>query len=144
MRVFGLTTDDRKDWTSPYNKDTECIFIRGVAIGIKLRLMGGDLLSPDILGSGKLRPDTPIGAKRDFFNVLPGTVHRSVYEKPRKPFLSVRVGRFGFYIGHKVFGVDSEKYKDFPLVAPEDVHFGSQTLSGFTIRGSRSIGIKKP
>lgn len=130
MRVFGHATDSPGLWTAPFPE---------ARFGVKMRLMGGDLLSPDI-GSGKLRPGRD---KRNFFSVIPGTVKRAVYEKPCKPFLSVRLGRFGFYVGHKVFGVDSEAYLDYPLVFHDDVYSGSQALSGFTGRVSTRIGIPR-
>lgn len=127
MRVFGHSTDSQSEWTAPYPKRS----------GIKLRLMGGDMLQPEIK-SGTPRPGRE-KETRNYFNTIPTTIVRAVYARARKPFVSVRIGRFGFYAGHKVFGVDSEAYKDFPLVLASDVYDGSQALSGFTWRFTTNL-----
>lgn len=128
MRVHGYATDTREEWTTPFPK---------ARIGFKARLLGGDLLSPDIAG-GILRRGAE-GQKKNFFNTIPIDVRRKRADRPRWPFLSVRVGRFGFYVGHKVFGVDSPAYTDWPGLSADEVFFGSQAVSGFTARFSTSI-----
>lgn len=128
MRVFGYATDPEALWTAPFPE---------ARVGFKARLLGGDLLSPDV-SSGAMRPGREREG-RNWFTVIPDTVRRAVHGKPRKPFVSVRVGRFGFYLGHKVFGVDSEAYRDYPLVRPEDVYDGSRAITGFTARMSFNL-----
>lgn len=130
MKVFGRATDEEAEWTAPFP---------AARYGLKARLMGGDLLSPSIM-TGTLRPGRAAEGK-NFFTVIPRIVVRAWYGIACKPFLSLRAGRFGFYIGHKVFGVDSEAYRDYPLVLAEDVYKGSRALSGFTFRASGKIGL---
>lgn len=56
-----------------------------------------------------------------------------------RPFLSARRGRFGFYVGWKVYGVDTENQARMPGIKPEDVYPGSVALQGFTLRFSGSV-----
>lgn len=104
MVVFGYATDAREHWTAPYP----------AADGRKFRLLRGDLLSPDSW-------QKPIHVRRAWLSI------------PR-PFFSWRKGRFGFYIGWKVFGVDNEDLKKFPSVNPAEVYVGSIAMQGFTWR----------
>lgn len=141
MRVFGKASDAEQFWTSPFPREEDCIKLRGVPLGITWRLLGGDMLSPHIR-SGVFRPGRELEGK-NFFTVIPIIVTRMWVGRPGCFFFSLRVGRFGFYVGHKVFGVDSAAYRDYPLVLPEDVYEGSRALSGLTCRFSTSIGVKK-
>ena len=79
----------------------------------------GDLCSPD---SWK----EPTRVRRDY-----------IYYRP---FVSFRKGRFGFYVGWKVFGADNEDLKKFPSVNPAEVYQGSIAMQGLTIRFSTSVG----
>ena len=56
-----------------------------------------------------------------------------------RPFLSARKGRFGFYIGWKVYGVDTDNQRAMPGIFPEDVYSGSVAIQGCTIRFSRNV-----
>lgn len=52
------------------------------------------------------------------------------------PFVSVAIGRFGFYAGFKVFDLESAKYRR--MVGDSDVYPGSQALTpSVTTRTSR-------
>lgn len=57
-----------------------------------------------------------------------------------RPFVSWRRGRFGFYLGWKVYGVDTENQRAMPGINPEDVFDGSIAIQGCTIRFSSSVG----
>ena len=46
---------------------------------------------------------------------------------PACPFLSVAVGRYGFYLGFKVFDLESAKYRQ--MVGDKHVFAGSQALT---------------
>ena len=129
MRVFGLGTDYEVDWTAPYPPAT----------GFKLRLIKGDLVSPKLEG-GTPRPGRAL-EKPNGFNVIPRDVRRDWIGFPGRPFFSVRVGRFGFYIGHKVFGVDSPAYLDYPGLSSKDVYEGSRAMTGFTARFTTKLGV---
>lgn len=109
MQVFGYATDS--DWTAPFP----------AANGFKLRLLGGDEVSPD-----------------DWKN--PTRVRRRYFRFPCRPFFSCRYGQFGFYIGNgKVFGVDNEDLKKFPSINPAEVYEGSRAMQGFTWRFTRGL-----
>lgn len=123
MRVFGYATDKEQDWTAPYP--------RGV-VGMKLRILGGSLVSPDI-DSGVFRPGRE-SEGANWFTVIPKEVRVRFYKKPCKPFVSFGLGRFGFYFGHKVFGMDSPAYLDYPGIVSGDVYPGSRAMTGFTAR----------
>ena len=111
MRVFGLATDAPEEWTAPFP----------TASGYKLRLMGGDEVSPD-----------------DWHR--PTRVRRRYFRFPCRPFFSMRIGRFGFYIGSgKVFGVDNEDLKKFPSINPVEVYVGSQAIQGWTVRFTGNV-----
>ena len=129
MNVFGHATDPRERWTAPFPE---------ARIGVKLRLLGGDLLDPD-LSTGTMRPGREAEG-RNWFTVIPGWVRRAYYPRACKLFLSARAGRFGFYVGHKVFGVDLEMYLDYPGVGDDDVYVGSRAMSGLTARFSKNLG----
>ena len=51
-----------------------------------------------------------------------------------RPFISVRFGKFGFYLGWKVYGVDTENQRSMPGIGSEDVYPGSLAIQGFTLR----------
>lgn len=60
---------------------------------------------------------------------------------PILPFFCLHIGRFGFYIGFKIYGVDHPLYKNY--MNPDDVYVGSQALHFSTrttaIYGSEGI-----
>lgn len=58
-------------------------------------------------------------------------VYRS-YTRLPLPFVSIKLGRFGWYFGAKIFGVDSESYKRF--LATPDVYAGSLAMMLFSWR----------
>lgn len=109
MKVFGYCTD-LLPWTNPFP----------VANGFIFALRGGDVCSPDSWQK-------------------PTRVHRRFHDWPLLPFVSARYGRFGFYLGWKVFGVDNEDLKAFPSINPAEVFDGSYAMQGFTWRFSRHI-----
>jgi len=104
MRVFGYCTDPLP-WTNPFPE----------ADGFIFALRGGDLCSPDDW-------QNPTHVRRDYFRI------------PWRPFFSFRRGRFGFYVGWKVFGADVPDLKKFPSVNPSEVYDGSYAMQGFTWR----------
>jgi hypothetical protein len=128
MKVFGRATDKEELWTAPYPEQR---------FGFKARYLGGDMLSP-ILKGGVRRPGRE-AEKRNWFNTIPAGCVRRWRRSPGYFFLSVRAGRFGFYVGHKVFGVDASEYYDFPLVRSDEVRVGSRAVSGFTWRFTSSL-----
>jgi hypothetical protein len=119
MQVYGWSTDDEKDWTAP--------FPAGWEGGVKLRLLGGDILDP-VRGTFELRPGVPPGTEPGWFNAVPRAVYRAFQARRCLPFFSFGFFRFGGYIGWKVYGVDQPAYLDYPLVAREDVYPGSRAL----------------
>lgn len=123
MRVFGWASDPQEEWTAPYPRGW---------IGFKLRKLGGSLVSPDI-ASGEYRSGRS-GEPKNWFNTVPTLVTVGYLPTPRKWFFSVGIWKFGFYIGHKVFGVDSPAYRDYPGICNTDVYIGSQAMTGFTAR----------
>lgn len=55
---------------------------------------------------------------------------------PLAPFLSVALGRYGFYIGFKVFDLESAKYRQ--MAGVDEVYPGSQALTpSITTRTTR-------
>lgn len=87
--------------------------------GVLVALRSGDLYSPDSWSQPK---------------------HYTRSTKPTwRPYLAVRWGKFGFYIGWKVFGVDGEQLKTFPGLNSEDVYQGSVAMQGFTVRFSANV-----
>lgn len=135
MRVFGYATDDKSRWTAPFPEGPDCVelkLVQGtILVGWKARLLGGDMMSP---WGWQLRPEATANTAPNFFNAIPERTRRLFLSFPCLPFFSVRIGRFGFYIGWKVFGVDSPAYKDYPGVNPSEVYDGSQAFSGLTMR----------
>ena len=87
--------------------------------GVFVALRTGDLCSPDSWHK-------PVHVRRAWLRI------------PR-PFLSFRRGRFGFYVGWKVFGVDNESLKSFPSVNPAEVYAGSVAMQGCTLRFTRGL-----
>lgn len=111
MRVFGLATDPQADWTTPYPTGR---------VGLKLRLLGGDVCDPYWLGNGGSWFKLP--APRlliKFFSWLP------------LPYVAIGIGKWGMYLGWKVYGVDSDAYKQW--LPASDVYPGSQAMC-LTIR----------
>lgn len=142
MKVFGWSNDP-KPWTNPYPEADTDDGIPGED-GFIWALRGGDMMSP---WGWQPRPETTTGAKLNFFNAIPTRTRRLYFAWPILPFFAYRKGRFGFYVGFKVFGVDSDKYKDFPGVHPSEVYpesspgadDGSQALGGFTWRFTTNL-----
>lgn len=123
MNVFGHALDPKEKWTEPFSKSPR--------FGVKLRLLGGDVMDPSgwVLRSHKLDGEfVPQDAKPDWFNAVPRYVYRAFAKTARLPFLSVGLGRFGFYIGWKVYGVDKTEYLDYPTVTRGDLYTGSRAL----------------
>lgn len=89
MNVRGHATDAPADWTAPYPTGR---------VGVKLRLLAGDVMDP--VGGQWFGPNYPRNVIR---------LHCPV---PVLPFVSVGLGRFGFYAGFKVYGVDSPNYRE--------------------------------
>lgn len=123
MKVFGLQivvqggASDEIEATTPYP----------TANGFILRLMGGDVVHP--LGDGDW-------FKPPYF----ARVLRFRVPLPVMPFFSVRIGRFGFYIGSKVFGVDSPAYAAW-MVPEDEVYEGSLAMMLCSIRFTRRLGL---
>lgn len=118
MQVYGWSTDDERDWTAPFPT---------AFIGVKLRLLGGDILDP-VNGTWELRPGQPVGTPPNWFNAIPRGVYRAFQSRRVLPFFSFGIGRFGGYIGYKIYGVDKYEYLDYPLVAKQDVYEGSRAM----------------
>lgn len=115
MRVFGLNLGG-EPLTTPYPSKSGFIF----------RLLGGDVIYP--LGNGDwFRPP--------YFD----RVIRFFMPIPIMPFLSIRLGRFGFYFGCKVFGVDSPAYANW-MCDRSQVYPGSQSMMLISIRFTRALG----
>ena len=115
MKVFGLNLS-KEPLTTPYPKST----------GIILRLLGGDVIYP-------------LGSEGNWFKE-PYFKHRIKFYMPIPilPFISVRIGRFGFYFGSKPFGVDAPEYAHW-MCKPEDVYEWSQALMLISIRFTGSL-----
>ena len=56
-----------------------------------------------------------------------------------RPFVSARCGRYGAYIGWKVYGVDTDNQRAMPGIFPSDVYPGSVAIQGCTIRFTRGL-----
>lgn len=126
MIVFGPRWPADQPLTSPFP----------LRNGLFFALRGGDHAHPSYF---TLRPEATAGQEPGWFNAIPLHVRRLYFPFPVLPFLSARWGRFGFYVGWKAFGVDSEQYKDFPGVNPNEVFAGSVALQGCTIRFTRGL-----
>ena len=117
MNVTGFASDSESTWTSPYPP---------ARFGATFRLLRGDAMRPD-LSNVTMRPGRE-GEAPNWFNCIPvGVCRRVVWYRP---FMALRVGRFGVYVGWKVYGVDSEAYYDYPSVRQTDVYVGSRALAG--------------
>lgn len=88
--------------------------------GVFVALRSGDFYSPD-----SWKVDEVTKYKR-------GTVRN-------RPFVSFRMGRFGFYVGWKVYGADTDNQRKMPGILPEDVYEGSVAMQGCTIRFTRGL-----
>lgn len=113
MKVFGLNVGGAAI-TTPYPTGTGMIF----------RLLGGDVVHP--LGKGEWFKPPYFSRVLRFFMPL-----------PIMPFFSIRIGRFGFYIGSKVYGVDSPEYANW--LPAEHVYEGSQAMMLISIRFTRNL-----
>jgi hypothetical protein len=109
VKVFGYCNDPLP-WTNPFPERTGFIFA----------LRGGDYYSPDSW-------TTPTDYTRGYMSY------------PILPFFSARVGRFGFYIGWKVYGVDTENQRAMPGITDADVYDGSVAIQGFTLRFTSAL-----
>ncbi len=103
MRVFQITTTPALPPTTPFRKTN----------GITLALRGGDVCHP--LGTGDwFKPPY-------FTNVLRGYV-----SWPILPYITWRWGQRAGYVGAKIYGVDSDAYRNW--LPTEDVYVGSLAL----------------
>ena len=91
-----------------------------VTNGVFLAIRSGDFYSPDS------------------WDVTKVTKYRRGKVRYR-PFASIRFGRFGAYLGNKLYGVDTENQRAMPGINPEDVYSGSIALQGCTIRFTRGL-----
>ena len=88
--------------------------------GVFVALRSGDFYSPDSWDLAKV-----------------SKYRRSTVRN--RPFVSVRSGRFGAYLGWKVYGVDTDNQRAMPGIFPSDVYPGSVAIQGCTIRFSGSV-----
>ena len=116
MKVFGISTDKQEEWTTPFPDNHN--------FGIKLRLVGGNILDP-IFG-WKLKEGYSPDTKPNWFNSRPAHLMNIYCPVACLPFFSIGIGSWGMYCGWKVFGVDSESYKDW--LDPSCVYNGSQAV----------------
>lgn len=87
--------------------------------GIFVALRSGDLYSPDSWQNTK---------------------HYTRQTNARwRPYFSARYGRFGFYVGWKTWGCDTEKQVNAPGILPEEVYKGSVAMQGCTARFSGKV-----
>ena len=108
--------------------------------GVSLYFRGGDVYRPDIRNGWPRRGYED--DDRDWFNTHPKSAWRWHCKWPVLPFLTFKWGSFGMYVGFKAFGVDSEAYRDFPLMQRADVYNGSVALTP-SIRFSRSRAVQR-
>lgn len=125
MNVTGYALDAPANWTRPYP---------ATWAGALLRLVRGDYLAPH-LSDVRMRAGRETEAP-NWFNCIPARVTRKVVGW--RPFVALRLGRFGVYAGWKVYGVDSAAYLDYPGVKVTDVFDGSRALVG-TLRFTRRL-----
>jgi hypothetical protein len=126
MNVFGYSTDGpfnaadpQTPWKKPYPKGR---------VGIKLRLAGGDVCDPLLK---RRAPGVPEDAKLDWFNSLPALLLRFATKRACIPYIALGAGRFGWYCGGKIYGMDLDWYKKW--TPAEDVYDGSNAIC-FTMR----------
>lgn len=86
--------------------------------GVFVALRSGDLCSPDSWSK-------PVHVRRAWVWL--------------RPFISVRYGRFGAYLGWKVFGADGLHLLDFPSINQSEVYAGSVAMQGFTVRFTQGL-----
>lgn len=89
--------------------------------GVLFCLRKGDLYSPDSWSE-------------------PTRCYRTVVRWIPRFFLAARYGRFGFYLGWKVWGCDTEKQLVQVGINPKEVYPGSVAMQGWTIRFTSNIG----
>ena len=94
----------------------------GKGWGFAFRLFAGHVVRPITRPRYWFAKDVP--SKWNEFNPKYHTVLKGWL--PVAPFLSVALGRFGFYIGFKVFDLSPEKYR--PMVGADQFP-GSQALT---------------
>jgi len=111
MKVFGLATDSKDQWTTPYPTGL---------LGLKLRLLCGDVCDPYWFGNGGswFKLPAPRWIVR-FFSYIP------------LPYIAIGISKWGLYLGWKVYGVDSIAYRQW--LSETEVYAGSQAMC-FTIR----------
>ncbi len=114
MKILDFTNSPSPPQNYPYPKST---------FGIILGLRGGDVIQP--LGEGNWFEAPYFKDVLHFYLPI-----------PLIPWFSIRIGKFGFYIGAKAFGVDNEPYKNW--LPPEEVYDGSiaTMLCSFRFTGS--------
>lgn len=112
MKVHQLTTSPDLPLTTPYRTTN----------GITLALRWGDVCHP-------------LGSTGNWFTPPYFTKVLRFYSYCPLPFLTLKFGGFRMYIGTKVYGVDSEAYKNW--LPAEVVYNGSQAIQ-FSIRLSTS------
>lgn len=88
--------------------------------GLFVTFRTGDLYSPDSWSN-------TTQCYRTFVKWLP------------RPFVSFRYNKFGFYIGWKVWGCDTEKQLLQIGINPIEVYSGSVAMQGFTLRFTDSL-----
>lgn len=101
MKVFSL-------WGTPTTNPFP------VSNGIQFSLHGGDICYPKGKGDWFKPPYFPAGVWRTYCSL------------PILPWISYRFGKRAGYIGFKVYGADSDAYKNW--MNPDDVYPGSQAL----------------
>lgn len=89
--------------------------------GVWVMFNKGDLYSPDSWS-------TPTRCYRTMVRWLP------------RPYVALRWGRFGFYLGWKIWGCDTEKQLVQIGINAKEVYPGSMAMQGFTWRASRNVG----
>lgn len=129
FRLFQLVLSKAEDglW---YDHDERSYDPKGW--GIALRFFAGHVVRP--YTRPKFWFKTGIPSKWNSFHP---TFHGVIkFWLPIAPFLSISLGRFGFYIGFKIFSLEPLKYV--PMVGPNEVYDGSSALTpSITTRRSR-------
>lgn len=117
MKVFGFSS----------NKNVFNPHAEGKRFGLTIRFQGGDVYRPNIKDA-PYRPGRE-GEDKGWFNTLPTKAIRFKMPLPILPFLSIGIGKYGFYVGFKTFSMNYPEYVDLPRIKPEDVYEGSMALT---------------